>query len=210
MGARAHRRTRRRGGHGRQPPRLGRLFRTGFLSDLVAGTCFLLTVIVLYWLLKHVHGLAAMAMVGIAAVGVAVSSLNSLNGYTAFTVATSDDYARTFGAAGADRLAMLYVDAGGNGANIAYVFFALWLVPLGYLVIRSGYFPAALGVALIVGCAGYLAGVFTDVLVPTAGDSILIFSLVGALPEVAFLVWLLAKGVRVPATEHAARSMARV
>lgn len=187
------------------------LFRAGLLSDLVAGTCFLLTVIALYALFRHVHGPAAVAMLTIAAVGVAISSLNVHNAYTALDIAASGDYARTFGAAGAEHLAMLYVDAGGNAGTIAYVFYGLWLAPLGYLVIRSGYFPRTLGLALIVGCIGYLTGVFTDVLVPTVGEGIgLLFGLVGALPELAFLAWLLAKGVQVPATEHTERSEARV
>jgi Domain of unknown function (DUF4386) len=177
----------------------GALFRAGFLSDLVAGACFLLTAIALYGLLKHVHELVAAAMVTIVAVGVAIGSLNSLNEYTALTIATGGEYARTFGAAGADRLAMLYVDAAGNGGNIAFVFFALWLLPLGYLVIRSGYFPKILGVLLIVGCCGYLAGVFTDLLAHDAGEGILMFfGAIGGLPELAFVVWLLVKGVRTP------------
>lgn len=175
------------------------LFRAGFLSDLVAGTCFLLTAIALYGLLKHVHALAAVAMVAIVAVGVAIGSLNSLNEYTAFTIASGGDYASTFGTAGADRLAMLYVDAAGNGSSIAFVFFGLWLVPLGYLVIRSGYFPKVLGVLLIVGCFGYLAGVLTHFLALDVGDGIvMLFAAIGGLPELAFVAWLLVKGVRVP------------
>jgi hypothetical protein len=51
-------------------------------------------------LLKHVHELVAAAMVTIVAVGVAIGSLNSLNEYTALTIATGGVYARAFGAVG--------------------------------------------------------------------------------------------------------------
>jgi Domain of unknown function (DUF4386) len=176
------------------------LFRAGFLSNLVASICFLLTVMALYLLLKHVHGLVAAAMVTTVAVSVAIACLNLLNWYTALSIATDGHYAATFGAAQADRMVMLYVDAEYNGGNVAYVFFALWLVPLGYLVIRSGYVPKVLGVALIVGCCSYLARVFTDFLAHDAAAGILpVIGAAGGLSELAFAVWLLVKGVRVPA-----------
>src|SRR5688572_28897626 len=92
------------------------LFRASFLSDLVAATFLLLTAMALYLLLKDVHGLAAAAMVITVAVGVAIGGLNSLNHYTALSIATDGDYVRVFGKPGADRLAMLYVDAFGNGS----------------------------------------------------------------------------------------------
>jgi hypothetical protein len=84
------------------------------------------------------------------------------------------------------------------------VFFALWLAPLGYLVIRSGQFPKVLGGALIVGCAGYLARVCVNVLAPALDVELL--GLVGVLPEVAFLGWLLVKGVRTPAGDGLQRA----
>jgi hypothetical protein len=44
-----------------------------------------------------------------------------------------------------------------NGYLIASLFFGLWLLPLGYLVIKSGYFPKPLGVLLIIGGIAYTA-----------------------------------------------------
>jgi hypothetical protein len=45
------------------------------------------------------------------------------------------------GAAGSDALAGLLAGMHHDGYLIALVFFGLWLLPLGYLVVRSGYFP---------------------------------------------------------------------
>jgi len=193
------------------------LFRAGFFSELVASVLFLATVMALYLLLKHVHQLVAAAMITIVAVSVAIACLNLLNWYTALSIATSDTYPRTFGTAGADALTMLYLDAYGHGGRIAYIFFALWLVPLGYLVIRSGDFPKVLGIALIVGCFGYLAGAVTALLAPDAPAGVLTsFGAVGGLPELAFLAWLLVKGVPatagdapVPATPNQPQSVGR-
>jgi hypothetical protein len=84
--------------------------------------------------------------------------------------------------------------------GIAFVFDSLWLVPLGHLVIRSGYFPEALGVALIVGCVTYLAGfVFIGFLAPDSADGVVyFFGTVGGLSELAMVAWLLVRGVRLP------------
>lgn len=176
------------------------LFRLGFVSDLVANTCFLLTAMALYLLLKHVNQLVAAAMVTLVAVSAAIGALNLLNQYTALTIATGDAYISSFGKAGADALTLLFVDVFKNGYTLNAMFYGPWLVPLGYLVIRSGYFPKVLGGLLIIGGLGYLTLLFTTFLAPDAGEGA--ESLLGAIsgiPELVFMAWLLIKGVRVPA-----------
>jgi hypothetical protein len=174
------------------------LYRVGFAVQLVEATSFLLTAMALYVLLKHVNQLAAAAMVAFVTVGVAIQSLNLLNQYTALTVATDEKYSRVFGRAGSDQLAMLFADMyHAGGFIIAPMFFGLWLLPLGYLVIRSSCFPKVLGVILIVGCFSYLVALFVRALAPDIGDSISPFaSAVQAVTELSFLVWLLVKGVK--------------
>ena len=61
------------------------------------------------------------------------------------------------GATTADALAGFFFQLHGHGYLIAQIFFGLWLLPLGYLVYRSGFFPRVLGVLLMLGCVGYLA-----------------------------------------------------
>ena len=48
-------------------------------------------------------------------------------------------------------MVLLLLDAQHYGILVAQIFFGLWLVPLGYLAYKSGMFPRALGVTLIVG-----------------------------------------------------------
>jgi hypothetical protein len=88
-----------------------------------------------------------------------------------------------------------------NGYVIDDMFFGLWLLPLGYLVIRSGYFPKVLGVLLIVGCFGYLVSLFTVFLAPGLGTVVTFVITVpaAAAGELTFLLWLLVRGVQAPA-----------
>ena len=168
------------------------LFRAGFAADLVQATFYLFTAMALYLLLRHVNEMVARAMVVIVAVSVAIISLNLLNQFTALQIATGS----AFGGTQADALTGLFAGMHHDGYLIAQIFFGLWLVPLGYLVVRSGWFPKAIGILLIVGCFGYLADTFVQFLAPSVADSIEAFIVApAAIGELAFVAWLLVKGV---------------
>ena len=51
---------------------------------------------------------------------------------------------------------------------MAQVFFGGWLIPLGYLVVRSGWVPRLFGYALVVGGVGYLLGLVVELVAPGA------------------------------------------
>jgi Domain of unknown function (DUF4386) len=148
------------------------LFRLGFVGDLVQATCFLLTAMALYLLLRHVNRHVAAAMVTFVAVSVAIQCLNLLNQFVALSVATGEDYARVFGPAGADALTMLFADMHDAGFLIAQLFFGLWLLPLGYLVRKSGYVPKVLGLLLAAGGVGYLVDLVARFLAPGVAETI--------------------------------------
>jgi hypothetical protein len=175
------------------------LFRMGFLGDTVAATFWLLLAMALYLLLNHVHRVAAAAMVAFAAVGAAVQFLNQLNQYTALSIATDGHYTQAFGRAGSDGLTLLLATMQHNGQLMDSMFFGLWLLPLGCLVVKSGYFPKPLGVLLIVGGVAYIAHLFTQILAPALGPSTTpVFISIAGASELCFLAWLLIKAVRVP------------
>ena len=174
------------------------LYRLSFFADVVTAVPYLLLVMILYLLFRHVNQLAAAAMVVFLAVQ-AVETLNLLNQYTALTIATGDTYRRGFGEAGADTLALLFTDMHHNGFRLGAAYFGAWLVPMGYLVIKSGYFPKVVGVLLIIGGFGYLAVQALTFLTPTAPEGLIaVFIVIGGIPEILFMVWLLVRGVRVP------------
>jgi hypothetical protein len=138
-------------------------------------------------------------MVTFVAVSVAIMCLNLLNQLVALSIATGKGYSSVFGPAGSDALAMLFVDMQHDGYLIAQMFFGLWLLPLGYLVVKSGYFPKVLGVVLAIGCFGYLADLLARFLAPAVAESIAPLVLApAAVGELSFIAWLLVKAVTVP------------
>lgn len=175
------------------------LFRIGFVSELLGATAFLATGMTLYVLLRHISRLAAAAMVTIVAVSVAIQSLSLLNQKAALMIATGH-YA--FSPRVSDQLTLLFADLQREGYLIAQTYFGLWLLPLGYLVMKSGYFPKGLGVLLMVGCFGHLTDVVMRSLAPSLGETASLFALgIAAVAELSFIGWLLVKGVREPRPE---------
>jgi hypothetical protein len=178
------------------------LFRTGYVADLAQATLFLFTAMALYLLLRGVSELVARAMVLIVAVSVAIICLNLLNQWVALQVATEGGFANAFGQAGSDALTGLFAGMQHDGYLIAQIFFGLWLLPLGYLVVRSGWFPKAIGALLIVGCFGYLVDTVATFIAPDVAEAIEAFVVApAAVGELWFVAYLLIKGVRVREAE---------
>ena len=167
------------------------VMRIAFAADVVAYTCFLLVGLSLYALFKDVHRVAAVAMLTMNAVSVAIQSLNLVNHAGAVLAAER----------GADELAVLFLDLHGVGYLIAQVFFGGWLIPLGYLVVRSGMVPRVIGYALMVGGVGYLLGLVVELVAPSADAAALALGWLGGISEITFLGWLLVRGVRTPVRE---------
>jgi hypothetical protein len=114
----------------------------------------MLTAMAAYVLLKHVNENAARAVVIFIAAAAAMMGLNMVHQFGALLVATDPTYANAFGAGGTDALVLLQFELHRHGYLTAQIFFGLWLLPLGYLVYKSGMFPRALGVLLMAGCFG--------------------------------------------------------
>ena len=169
-----------------------RLFRLGIVSDMLAAIAMLLVVLVLYPLLKPVNRNLALFMVAFLLVGVPISLLNKVNQFAFLQLLSGADYITDFTTEQLQTLAFVFLRLHSRGANIAFIFWGLWLLPLGYLVFKSGFLPKILGVLLMISCFGYLVNSFAIFL----GYPVNI-GLVSAVGELSFIVWLLIKGVNV-------------
>ena len=173
------------------------LFRVGLVADLVSWAGFLATALALYLLLKHANQLAAVAMVAFVAVMVAVGYSNTVNQYSAITIAMSAEYANGLGQAGANALVLMFTDVQGNGLDINELFFGLWLLPLSYLVIKSRYFPRVIGGLLIIASLSWIAQFLVILLAPSLKGVISLLG-IGSDGELVFIGWLLVRGARAP------------
>lgn len=177
------------------------LFHLGFVTDLIDFTCFLGVGIVMYVILRPVSPAVALAMLVINAVSVPIQALNMLNQAGALLAATDPAY-------GAGPTTVLWLlEMHRLGYLIAQIFFGLYLLPLGYLVFRSGIFPKVLGIVLAIGATGYVGGVATSFASPGfQSGAALYLGVAGGVAELLFLLWLLVMGAGTPAREGSARA----
>ena len=180
------------------------LYVSGIVSWLISQTVFILLVYVLYKLLKPVNKNHAFLMVMFVLVAVPISFINELNKFAALLLLSGADYLTAFDVGQLQALVPLFLDLHEYGIHINSMFFGLWLLPLGYLVFKSGYIPRILGILLMIGWFGYMLEFFTFFLFPDFNAAIeLVFTITG-IGEFLLVLWLLIKGVNVEQWEKRA------
>jgi hypothetical protein len=80
--------------------------------------------------------------------------------------------------------------------TVGAIFFGLWLIPMGWLVRRSGWMPAALGWLLLVAGVGYLLSAFAPYVVDSAEAVALVLTLPATVAELWMVGYLIVVGVR--------------
>jgi len=172
------------------------LFRISFITELVSALFFVLAAWALYVLLKRVNKNLALLFLLLNLCGVAIECISVLNLSTALSLLSGADYLAVFSTDQLQTQSLLYVDMYTNGFMIAQIFFGAWLLPLGYLVYRSGFLPRFLGVLLIIDFFGVLIWFLQFFLLPEADVISYPGLAAGFIAEVSLTLWLLAKGVK--------------
>ena len=180
------------------------LYVSGIISWLISETAFVLLVYVLYKLLKPVNKNHALLMVMFVLVAVPISFINELNKFAALLLLSGADYLTAFTANQLHALVPLFLDLNEYGIHINSMFFGLWLLPLGYLVFKSGYIPRILGILLMIGWLGYMLEFFTFFLLPDFNAAIESVFMITGIGEFLLVLWLLVKGVNVKQWEKRA------
>jgi hypothetical protein len=162
-----------------------------------AGVAFELLVVVTHalaaaWFYRLFRPADPFAAGGIAAFGL-VNAIMVL--VSAAMLATALEVALGPAADAAATVQLLYQVSGGLW-EVGAIFFGLWLIPMGWCVLRSGWMPRALGWVLVAGGIGYVLSAFVRYLVPGvpgAADVLVVPATVG---EFWMIGYLLVHGVR--------------
>ncbi len=177
------------------------LFRLGIVSNLFTSIANIFVVLALYQLLKVVNKNMASLMVIFVLAAVPIGMLNELTQFAALLLLSGADYLKVFTASQLQALVLLFLNLHKYGLNIAQIFWGFWLLPMGYLVFKSGFLPRILGILLMIGCFGYVIQSFAVFLLPNFKLNIIFFTSWG---ELLFPLWLLIKGVNVEQWEKRA------
>jgi hypothetical protein len=139
----------------------GSLARADVALELLMVITQALTAVWFYRLFRAVDPLAASGIAAFGLVNAVAGLVSAAVRATAVQVSTDP-----FGDAGAT-VHVLYL-VGDNLWGVGALFFGLWLIPMGWCVLRSGWMPRALGWTLVGGGAGYVLGAFIRYLAPDA------------------------------------------
>ncbi len=167
------------------------MFSLSILSALLVQIINIFLVLVLYKLLNPVDKTHALLMVILFLVSVPITMLNELNQFAVLILLNGSDYLRVFESDQLNSLIMFFLDLHQNGNHISGIFWGLWLLPMGFLVYKSGFLPRILGIFLIIGFIGYVADSIRFFYFPSFGP-IALYTFWG---ELFLLLWLLIKGV---------------
>jgi hypothetical protein len=176
------------------------LFRLGIASGLAGQVCQLFVGLALYRLFKPVDKDQARTLLALVVAMVPIAFLNMLNKFAPLILLGDSAFLEAFGPAQLQALAMLFIELQKYGTLIAEVFWGLWLLPLGLLVLESGYFPKFLGVLLEIGCVGYIVHSLIAFILPDALPVVSpIANAAAAIGELPFVLWVVIGGARNPA-----------
>ncbi|PZU87529.1 MAG: DUF4386 domain-containing protein [Chryseobacterium sp.] len=170
------------------------MFRISLASSVICYLAFTFLVIFLHRILRTVDAFVARLMMILALVSVPISFYNLINKYTILDLIkdNTSDLAQK-----APKI-MELLNNYDNGIFILTIFWGLWLLPFGFLIFKSGFYPKIIGVLLMAGCFGYLINFFGITLSVDYQYAVVLkyLKLLPTIGEFSICFWLLVVGAR--------------
>jgi uncharacterized protein DUF4386 len=171
------------------------LFRLSIVSSLVATIAFVFLARELYRLLSGVDRRQATLLVVLVLLSIPISFVSSLSEIAALRLLHSPALSG-LGPSEAKGLALFFLGLSSDTSALNSIFFGLWLLPFGLLVIKSGFIPRILGYLLIIAGCSYLVGSLDFLLSHPFGPVVSGIATVGYLGELAIVGWLVFKAAQ--------------
>ncbi len=170
----------------------GSIFRLSFIISLVRFIIFILLVLALYKIFRPVNQDLSLVMVVIALAAIIIGMVILLFQYAAPLLLTSSNYSTYFPTNQWQAQIGFFLNLQKFGDKACQIF-SIWLLPLGYLIYKSGITPKILGVLMVIAGLGYVSDFLIFTLIPN-----LHFQIAGVafLAELPFPLWLLIKGLK--------------
>lgn len=169
------------------------LFRMSIVSAIICALVTTLTAYFIHKVLKPVDKTIARLIVVFTCVVTPITMLNELNNVAILLILKSNEIKMAFSTPQIHSAITFFIELHQYGLQITNIFFGLWLLPMGYLVIKSGYIPKIIGYLLLVTCFFYLFDFATFYLFPNFKITLSEYTWLG---EVLMMFWLLIKGVK--------------
>jgi Domain of unknown function (DUF4386) len=180
------------------------LYRWGMLAESLGVVIFIGLSLALYRLFEDVdrhrsQQLVALVLVSsaLSLVGVVCSGAGLLVFRGGADFVSFDDHTR-------DAMGMLLIRMHGQAVGINQTFWGLWLLPFGWLVVRSRFLPRWLGYWLLLDGIAWVVVGMTWFLAPDYTDALFRYFQPLFFAELAAMLWLLIMGAKEPPLVSAA------
>ncbi|MDG6778113.1 DUF4386 domain-containing protein [Thiomicrorhabdus sp. zzn3] len=176
------------------------LFRLGFAADAIMLLSDVAIAVLFYLMFKPVNQTLSLMAAAFRLMQAAIIGVNLLSYYAAMLLLNGAGYGMNaeggLGDSQVQNLLLMTLDVHGHGYDLGLIFFGVSSLILGYLMIKSSYFPKLLGYGLIAAAAVYLLGSFSRFLFAEALGVIEPLYGIPLMTELALCLWLLIKGSR--------------
>ncbi len=172
------------------------LFRTGLALGVISLVLFLFVALVQYKLFEGVNKNLASVMAILVIVQIPIAFVIDTFSVSAL-MAFKGQVLKEMTQDQRQNIAMLLLKMSSNGNFLLMVFWGLWLVPFGQLVIKSGFIPKVIGIYLIANGITYVATSYCFILFPEYRPWIDKYSFPLLFGEPVIILWFLIKGVQV-------------
>ena len=179
------------------------LLRSSVYAELSGVTILVFSALLLFELFEQVDRRTARVMAALMLVSVPISYVNTLFHFAPIVLIKSQSIASALDTKEIAGLVTLFMRLHNQGLVVNQIFWGLWLIPIGLLVRRSGYFPRWLAWPLFAAGTGYVLNSLGGIVLPASlqwlTSSLQILG-VGEVPFFAF--YLLIWGVRGERTDR--------
>jgi hypothetical protein len=173
------------------------LFRLGMLGDLLTGVIAIFTTLAFYRLFKDVDKYLARLLVIFGSFMVTpIYFVNTVNDAAALMLVRGGEYLSVFQKPQLDAMAMFFLRLHHAGIVANELFWGLWLLPFGLLVMRSHFLPRFLGIWLIINGLAYMIICFVGILAPQYETMVFNRAFPAMLGEPAIMLWLVIMGAK--------------
>jgi hypothetical protein len=166
-------------------------YRVGWALGLISTACYVAVVGLFYQLFRPVSRSLALLATFFGLMGCAMTAFGSLFQLAPLIVLGGSPYLSVFSAQQLQALALMFLNLSAEVGDIALVFFGLFQLLIGYLIVRSTFLPRVLGALIALAGVGWL----TFLAPPLAHSLLTYLEVLGFLGEVPLMLWLLVMGV---------------
>jgi hypothetical protein len=171
-------------------------FRIGVVSDVLSTALSVPLALLLYQLLKPVHKTQAVWMAVLLVAAMPISFVVALNYVAAQWLIAGAAEVSSLASTQREALGMLFLRLHTHGVLAVEIFWGLWLVPFGRLVMKSRFLPRVLGTLLVIAGVAYVAHSLISLLLD--GPRIILYEratmVARAAGEFPIMLWLVIKG----------------